>query len=248
MSPDRFLPLLNVDTQQIHSNALVCGDPARAAKIAARLDTYEEISHNREYRLFNGTKDGVALTIVSHGVGAAGAAVCFEEVIKGGAQDIIRIGTAGSLRHGIGDGDLVLASGAVREDGLTDKLIPPAYPAVADHSILLALEHTARALNFPTYSGLVLTLAAFYPEMLDLPNTFYSRANVIAVEMEVSALFVIASLHGVRAGAVLAIDGVAIDFDADSYNPHRELVDQGIDHAMELAIETLIRKNLPAKK
>jgi uridine phosphorylase len=235
----RFLPLLKVEADQIKAKALVCGDPARAAKIAAKLDKAEEMSCNREYIVFNGEKDGIEMTVASHGVGASGATVCFEEIIKGGAKEIIRVGTAGSLRRDISDGDIVLATGAVREDGMTNQLVPAAYPAVAGYKLLGKLEKAGVELGIPSYSGFVLTVAAFYPELLELPNNLYSKANVIAVEMEVSALFVIASLHRVAAGAVLAIDGMAIDFDADSYNPHRDLVDMTIEKTIELGIRAL---------
>ncbi len=235
----RFLPLLNLEADQIKAKVLVCGDPSRAAKIAAKLDRAEKISCNREYVVFNGEKNGIKMTVASHGVGASGAAVCFEEVIKGGAKEIIRVGTAGSLRRDITDGDIVLATAAVREDGMTDQLIPAAYPAVSGYELLGKLKKASAELHIPTYSGMVLTLAAFYPELQELPNKQYSKAHVIAVEMEVSALFVISSLHGVQAGAVLAIDGMAIDFDADSYNPRRDLVDTAVEKEIELAIRAL---------
>ena len=239
MSSD-FLPLFKVNKDKIKSKVLVCGDPARAVKIAAKLDQAEEINYNREYRLINGIKNGTEITVASHGVGSSGAAVCFEELIRGGAGEIIRIGTAGSLNREIRDGDIVIASGAVREDGLTDQLIPQSYPAAADHELTYRIEEAAAGLNIEARTGIVLTVAAFYPELLDLPNNLFSRAGVLAVEMEVSALFVIAALHGIKAGAVLAIDGMAIDFDAESYNPHRNLVDEAIDREIEMAVEALI--------
>lgn len=240
MTDSKILPLLKVRADQITPKVLVCGDPARAANIAAQLDHAEQIGANREYHIFHGAKNGVELTVASHGVGASGAAVCFEELIQGGAQEIIRIGTAGSLQPDIRDGDLVFATGAVREDGVTQLLVPPAYPAVASYPLLQKLTHAAADLHLPVRSGIVLTVAAFYPELFELPNNLYSKANAAAVEMEVSALFVIASLHGVEAGAVLAIDGMAIDFDATEYNPHRELVHGAIEKAIDLAIRAII--------
>ncbi len=237
---ETFLPILKVDSRKINEKVIVCGDPARAAAIAAKLDTAEEIGYNREYRLFNGVKDGVKITVASHGVGAAGAAVCFEELIKGGAQEIIRVGTAGSLNMEIVDGDIVIASGAVREDGLTQQLISPSYPAIASHELTSRLEQAGLSSGIAFNTGIVLTIAAFYPELEELPNNYFSKANVIAVEMEASALFVIASLHGIKAAAIMAIDGIAIDFDADSYNPHRDKVSQAIEDEIEVAIQAFV--------
>lgn len=234
-----ILPILKVDKKYINEKVLVCGDPARAEKIAAKLDKAKEIGYNREYRLFNGSKNGVEVTVVSHGVGAAGAAVCFEELIRGGAREIIRVGTAGSLSRDIVDGDIVIASGAVREDGLTEQLVDLPYPAIASFRLTNRLESTAEKLGIKTSTGIVLTVGAFYPGLNGLPNKYYSQANVLAVEMEASALFVIASLHGVEAAAIFTIDGMSIEFDAEAYNPYRGEVDKAIEAEIEIAIEAL---------
>ncbi|WP_204367673.1 hypothetical protein [Enterococcus crotali] len=53
-----------------------------------------------------------------------GAAVCFEELIKAGAKEIIRVGTAGSYVEELPPGSLIVADSAVREDGLTYQWYP----------------------------------------------------------------------------------------------------------------------------
>lgn len=242
MTEEKILPLLKVPQGSISKYVLVCGDPARVLKIAEKMDDYEEMASNREYRTIKGHYRGVEMTITSHGVGAAGAAVAFEELIKGGAKTIIRVGTCGSLCTDVRDGDLVIATAAVRADGLTDKLIPMEYPAVADYSVLRSLEVALLGVkNARHTTGIVLTHAAFYPGLLELPHKLYSTANVKAIEMECAALFVIASLHGVRAGAILAIDGVVIDFDPDAYDPHRTQVHDGMDKAIQGAMNAIVK-------
>jgi uridine phosphorylase len=68
--------------------------------------------------MFNVTFEGVNITVVSHGIGGPGAAICFEELIKLGATTIIRMGTCGSLKpNEIKQGDLVVSAAACREDG-----------------------------------------------------------------------------------------------------------------------------------
>lgn len=240
MKNDDFLPILKTDSGNISSQVIVCGDPGRADKIAPHLTNPQTISYNREYKIINGTYNDVEVSVVSHGVGAAGAAVCFEELIKAGAEEIIRVGTAGSLNLDITDGDIVIAKAAVREDGLTDQLVKLPYPAVADSKLTDKMMAAGRELlhkDIP--AGIVLTIGAFYPEIEPLPNDYYSKAGVIAVEMEASALFVIASLNNISAGAIFAIDGMAIDFSADDYNPHRKQVAKAVEDEIEIALEAL---------
>lgn len=243
MNNSVFLPILKTDSKNIRKKALVCGDPGRADQIAAFLSDPEEISYNREYKLFNGLYNKIPISVLSHGVGGPGAGVAFKELIKGGAEEIIRVGTAGSLSRDIKDGDLVIASAAVRNDGLTEQLIDLSYPAVADWELVAKLNRTAKDLEIKTSTGIVSTIAAFYPELEQLSNNYFSQAEVIAVEMEVSALFVIASLNKIKAAAVLAIDGMAVDFDADNYDPHREKVSQAVEKEIVLALEALTGQN-----
>lgn len=242
MTDGKMLPLLKVPEGSVSQYVVVCGDPARVLTIAERLDDYEELGCNREYRTVKGHYRDVEVTICSHGVGVAGAAVAFEELIKGGARTIIRVGTCGSLDRGIRDGDLVVATGAVRADGLTDQLIPAGYPAVADYSVTRSLEVALLGVRDVKHrTGIVLTLSAFYPGLLELPHGLYSRANVTAVEMECAALFVIASLRGIRAGAILAVDGVVIEFDADQYDPHRQKVHDAVEKGITAALNAIVK-------
>lgn len=59
------------------------------------------------------------MVVASHGVGAPGAILLFQELAEAGVRTIIRFGTAGAIRPGIADGDLVIAEAAVRDDGVT---------------------------------------------------------------------------------------------------------------------------------
>ncbi len=238
MKEEDFLPILKVTPEKINSRVIVCGDPERASKISQKFDSTEEVSFNREYRLINGKLGDEEITVVSHGVGAAGAAVCFKELVKGGAKEIIRVGTAGSLDPEITDGDVVIATGAIREDGVGSQLVSQSYPAIADYRLVDDLNKSADELGYRPRSGIILTVGAFYPELEDLPSGYFSNTDAVAVEMEASILFLIASLNGIRAGGVMAIDGMAVDFDADSYDPHRDLVAEGIDKAIEIAVDT----------
>ena len=130
MEPDERLPILKVSPRQIAPRALVVGDPQRAAKAAGMLDRPEQVGKNREYRTFTGTYAGAQLTVASHGIGGPAASVCFSELFKAGVHTVIRAGTCGALVESIEDGQLVLATGAIREDGTSPNLIPLAYPAI----------------------------------------------------------------------------------------------------------------------
>ena len=181
--------------------------------------------------------------MVSHGVGSAGAGACFEELCRSGAKKIIRAGSAGGLQKFVNAGDLVIAQAAVREDGLSSKLVPPGYPAVATPDLVINLRNAAIDQETKYHEGLVLTSDMFYPhEVLGSDLPVWQRAGVAAVEMEAATLFVICSLHSVKTAAVLAIDGNPLQQDGGSmetYNPRQDSVRTAVTASIKVALTAL---------
>jgi uridine phosphorylase len=244
MSQD-LLPVTRIPRTGLPAHAVVVGDPERAAAVAALLADAAEVSHHREYRVFRGVWKGLPVVVASHGVGGPGAVLLFQELADAGVRTVLRFGTAGAMRPGIADGDLVIAEAAVRDDGVTQQLLPPEYPAVAAPEAVLALQRAAREQGAPHHRGVVWTRAAFQPGLLPLFS--YDGAGLAAIEMELSALLVTASLRGLVAGGVLVIDGANADelVDADAplstgnYDPHREVVARGVERGSVVSLEAL---------
>jgi len=235
-----YLSILEIESEQLPGLAIVCGDPRRAKKIADKLDNSKELAYAREYRTFVGEYKGVKLAVVSHGVGCPGAAVCFEELIKGGVHTLIRVGTAGSYSADHPAGSLVISTGAIRTDGLTKQLVPDGFPAVANSEIVDALYNAAQDYNGVVKKGITVTLDAFFNGAVEIPHQLYKASGAVAVEMEISALYVIASLRGVRAGAILALDGYADADLAADYDPHTTVVSDAIEGEINAALEAIV--------
>lgn len=241
LGPDDVLPLLQAPVSAIAPAALVVGDPARAERAAGVLAATREVGRNREYLTFTGQYAGQPVTVSSHGVGTAGAAVCMEELLRAGVRRIIRAGTAGGLQSDVADGDLVIATGAVREEGTSARLVPVEYPAVADPGVVAAL--AAALTDAPrVHRGVVLTSDLFYPmPMLGSSLQRWADAGVVAVEMELSVLLVLAGLRGVAAGGVFAIDGNPVaSADMKEYSPHRDVVRDAADAAVRAGLDALV--------
>lgn len=242
--PGRLLPIIGVDTGDLPDRVLVVGDPTRAERAASLIGDASEIGRNREYVTFRGVHRDIPVAITSHGVGAAGAGACFEELCRGGARRIIRAGTAGGMQDHLVDGALVIASGAVRDEGLTERIVPLSYPAIADHDIVGSLRAASTDHGIDTTEGIVLTSDIFYPhDVIGSNLELWQRAGVVAVEMECAALFVVAGQHGVAAGAMLALDGNPLaqgNTDMADYDPHRDTVVAAVDTALRIALDALV--------
>ncbi len=241
---NELLPITGLRIGGISRDVIVCGDPGRATKIAAMLKGAAMLAEQREYRSYAGTYDGLPITVCSHGVGAPGAAVAFEEIIAAGARRILRVGTCGGLQPNVHDGDLVIAVAAVQNTGYVQEVAPAGYPAVADPHMTIALQRAATGSEQNVHSGLVLTRDAFYggvqaPRLPDY--TTMSEANVLAVEMECAALFTVGLLRGVQTAAILTVDGNVLDGGetVETYSPHRDAVTRAVDSAIQIAARAL---------
>lgn len=238
-----LLPVTRIPRTGLPPRAVVVGDPFRAERVAKRLDNPVGVAFAREYRTFRGSWQGVEVVVSSHGVGGPGAICLFQELADAGVTTMLRLGTAGAMQPGLGDGDLVIAEACVRDDGVTQQLVPPEYPAVCGPETVLALVAAAEERQAPHHRGLIWTRAAFYPGLLPVPMPAYVQAGVLAIEMELSALLVLGALRGLRTGGVLVIDGVAADelVGTTGYDPHRDVVAAGVERGMDVALDALVR-------
>ena len=237
----QVLPHLLLQPGDLPEYVLVPGDPKRAERIAESLDGAVRLAANREYHSYRGTYRGVAVGVTSAGVGAAGAVIAYEEVIRAGARTLIRVGTAGSLSDDVVAGDLVVVLGAARGEGVSRQLVPIEMPAIADADVSAALWAAAGEGAGRAYRGIGLTVDAFYRGVLDLGFETYAAAGAVCVEMECSALFVVGTMRRVRTGAVVAIDGDARAASTGDHDPHRNLVRAAVDRGIHVALDAAAR-------
>jgi uridine phosphorylase len=242
MSKYANTPHIRLDRADVSPYVLTCGDPARAQQIAGYLTNARQVGAWREYHTYTGEYKNLRVTAISHGVGGAGAAICFHELIGIGAHTLIRVGTCGSYVRELRAGSLLIGTGASREDGTSNVLVPPEFPAVSDLDVTLALRHAAQQRGDVEYKlGVLRSDAAFYHELLPNPHQLWADAGAVGIEMELATLLIIASIHRVRAGGIFVVDGNPNESAGDmaDYNPHRDEVERAKEAAIEIALEAL---------
>ena len=201
----------------IASEVMLVGDPARAEKVAQHFDSVDVRRANREYVTLTGNYQGKPLTVTATGIGCDNTEIAVIELVQCvEAPTFIRVGSCGALVDGIELGDLVISTGGVRLESTSNYFVPDGYPAVAHHEVILALlEATAGMTDRKAHAGLTATAPGFYgaqgrqvpgfpPRNPNLPAEL-GALGVKNMEMEASLLFTLASLRGLRAGAVCAI-------------------------------------------
>lgn len=120
-------------------------------------------------------------------------------------RTIIYTGSIGALQPQIRIGDLIVPTGAFRGEGASRYFIDEAYPAVADFSLLRTLASTLDEVyansGISIYYGQIYTTDSFASETEEFLRHWRSK-NLLGIEMETSAIYTVASLHGLRASAV----------------------------------------------
>ncbi len=183
--------------------AIMPGDPARVERIAAYLDQTCDLGSNREYRCISGTFRGVRILAVSTGIGGPSAAIAVEELRHTGVSHMIRIGSCGALQPGIRIGDLILAQGAVRDEGTSAAYVSRSYPAVSDAEMLCLCQEAAAKNGITTHTGIVRSHDSFYVDGQDAINEHWSGRGILGSDMETAALLTVAGLRGVKALSIL---------------------------------------------
>ena len=138
---------INCRSGDVGRYCILPGDPGRCASIAALFDGAELVAQNREYTVYTGTLLGEKVSVCSTGIGGPSAAIAMEELTNIGADTFIRVGTCGGIALSVQSGDIVVATGAVRQEGTSREYAPIEYPAVPDFTLTAALIDAAKALG-----------------------------------------------------------------------------------------------------
>jgi uridine phosphorylase len=229
---------------------LLCGDPERAVHVSGLFESVRLERRHREYVTFTGTWKGLELSVMSTGIGADNTEIAVIESSQICRRPtFIRIGSCGALQKGSRIGDLIISSGAVRLESTSTFFVHEGYPAVADYEVLLALVAGASRKGLRHHVGLTATAPGFYGAQCRNVEGFPLRKpglidelaaqGVLNYEMETSALLTLASLRGLRAGAVCAVyaNRPSGRFIADRDIPAVELrcIEAGMEAAAVLA-------------
>ncbi|MHB1654596.1 MAG: nucleoside phosphorylase [Desulfitobacteriaceae bacterium] len=220
---------------------LLPGDPARADRVAKYLDDPQLIAHNREYRTFSGTYKGIKVSVTSTGIGCPSAAIAVEELANVGAEVFIRIGSSAALQPEIALGDLIVASGSMKNEGTSRFYVPDCFPAVPDLEFTHTLISTARKmkgqLDFGLHVGICASDDSFYGESQEWIEKL-AKMGVMNVEMECSAIFTVAHVRKLKAASICAVSGNLVTGEVVYEVENTRLVD-GWDKEIKVVLESI---------
>lgn len=226
--------------------AILPGDPERVLRVKKFLDNPVDLAYNREFRSCMGYYKGAKVLVVSTGIGGASTGIAVEELKNIGVKTLIRIGSCGALQKGMKLGNLVVGSGAVRDDGTSSTYIDEIYPAVPDTELLINILEACKDLNVKSYCGIIRSHDSFYTDEEEEIDNYWAERKVLGADMESAALFTIGALRGLKTASILNVvvesDG-SLDEGINNYTDGESATATGEKNEILVALEAISRIN-----
>ena len=191
----------------IAKKVLMPGDPLRAKFIAEHyLENPVKFNEVRNVFGYTGKYKGKEVSVMASGMGMPSMGIYAYELFNFyGVEEIIRIGSAGSLQDDIHVRDIVFAIGANTDSNyLSSYGLPGTYAPTCDYSLLARAVKAAENLKTNYHVGNVLSTDVFYSANKNKASA-WKEMGTIAVEMECAALYAVAAYARKKALGILTI-------------------------------------------
>ena len=199
-------PHIGAKLGDIAETVIMAGDPLRVKFMAETfLDNPVQFNNVRGMLGFTGTYKGKRVSVMGHGMGMPSIGIYTYELYNFfGVKTIIRVGSAGSIQHDLHVGDLVVAMGACTNSNYACQYeLPGTFAPIADFSLVREAVGTCERLGYRYKVGNVFSSDVFYGE--NPHNDKWINMGVLAVEMEIAALYMNAARSGNRALGICTI-------------------------------------------
>lgn len=198
-------PMRGTSEQPLPSAGLLVFTPQDVQLVLQSLpSSAEQLRRLYLAEVYRSTLHDKAVAIVGPSLGAPQAVMIIEKLVALGVKNIVALGWCGSLQSHVQIGDVVLPTSAISEEGTSAHYpLESALPGPAS-AIIGSLREASRGSGLRTHEGSVWTTDAPYRETTN-KILAYQQEGVLAVEMEVSALFTVACFRNIRLAAALIV-------------------------------------------
>ena len=206
-------PHISAKPGDFGKTVLMPGDPLRSKFIAENfLEDPVLVNNVRGVQGYTGTYKGVKVSVMASGMGMPAIGIYSHELYNGyGVENIIRVGSAGSIQEHINLYDLVIAQGACTDSNFAHQFhIPGTFAPIASWELLTEAVKAAENHGATYHVGNVNSSDIFYGDHEGVPEGLDSvyalkKMGVMALEMEAAALYMNAARYGKRALCICTI-------------------------------------------
>ncbi len=206
-------PHISAKPGDFGKTVLMPGDPLRSKFIAENfLENPVLVNNVRGVHGYTGYYKGVKVSVMASGMGMPAIGIYSHELFNGyGVENIIRVGSAGSIQEHIHLYDLVLGQGACTDSNFAVQFhLPGPFAPIASYELLSAAVEAAKNHGATYHVGNINSSDVFYGDHIGVPEGLDSvyglkKMGVMALEMEAAALYMNAARYGKRALCICTI-------------------------------------------
>ncbi|MFG6148176.1 purine-nucleoside phosphorylase [Halobacillus sp. B23F22_1] len=224
----------------IADKILLPGDPLRAKYIAENFledaTCYNEV---RGMYGYTGTYKGERISVQGTGMGVPSISIYINELMESyEVKKLIRVGTCGALQKDVQVRDVILASTSTTDSQMNRMVFDGIdFAPTADFNLLKNAYEAGVHKGLKLRVGNVFTSDSFYRDnAMDLFNLL-AKYNVLAVEMETTALYTLAAKYGREALSVLTVSDHILTGEETSSEERQTTFNEMIEVALDAAIQ-----------
>ena len=234
-------PHIDSTPDKIARTVLMPGDPKRAEYTSNKfLENAVLFNDVRGVHGYTGTWKGVPVSVMASGMGMPSIGIYSYELYNAfGVENIIRIGSSGSMCEDVKVRDIVIGMGACTDSSYGCRFgLDGIFAPICDYSLLEKTVEISRQKKLNIHVGNLLSSDFFYDDDPER-KTAWKKMGVLAVEMEAAALYINAARAGKRALAICTVS------DSDTYGDmlSAEERETTFDEMIELALDVAIACN-----
>lgn len=231
-------PHINAAPSDFAKTVLMPGDPLRAKFIAENFLTEPCLVNSvRGINGYTGLYKGMPISVMASGMGMPSMAIYSYELFNFfGVENIIRIGSAGSINNNIKVRDIVVGMGACTNSNFASQYdLNGTFAPICSYKLLKTCADAANDLGINIKVGNIYSSDTFYDDAES--SSKWNKMGVMAVEMEAAALYMNAARCGKNALAVCTISDHILTGESTTAEERQNT----FTDMMKLSLETAIK-------
>lgn len=231
-------PHISAESDAFGKTVLMPGDPLRSKFIAENfLENAVLVNNIRGIQGYTGTYKGTKVSVMASGMGMPTIGIYSYELFNFfNVENIMRIGSTGSLNKDVKIRDIVFGMGACTNSNYASQYgLAGTFAPIASYSLLKEAISQAEKVGATYHVGNVLSSDQFYNDN-EKANEGWQKMGVLAVEMEAAALYMNAARCGKNALALFTVSDSIVTGEATTAEERQNSFTQ----MMEIALNTAI--------
>ena len=231
-------PHINAEADAFGKTVLMPGDPLRSKFIAENyLENARLVNNVRGIQGYTGTYKGTKVSVMASGMGMPTIGIYSYELFNFfGVENIMRIGSTGSLQENVHIRDIVIGMGACTNSNYASQYkLNGTFAPIASYPLMAEAIKQAKELGVTYHVGNILSSDTFYSDDKEA-SAGWMKMGVLAIEMEAAALYMNAARCGKNALTILTVSDSIVTGEETTAEERQNSFTQMMEVALNTAV------------